>query len=645
MSAVETVTLQAVDSHRLDILEPPPAVVSTWLNRRGPQRRPEPPASAACLDVSNSNGSGNNSNNSSSHDNASPSPAPAEGAAVNPNQEHDAPRETRTRPPAATILLTMVPLCLSVLLSALDLTITTPAIPSIAATFGSASGYVWVGSAFVLAMSAVTPVWGSVSDIWGRKPVMLAAQAVFFGGSLLCARAPTMTAMIVGRAVQGLGASGMGTMVNTIICDTFSMRDRGLYLAVTSIVWAIGSAVGPVLGGIFTTKLDWRWCFYINLPIGAVVFIVIAVFLKLPTPKTPVLAGLKAVDWAGSLLIVGAALMVLLALEFGNVTFPWSSATVICLLVFGVATVGLFVANEWKLAANPVIPLRLFRDRSSVASYAVFACGNYVLTSLAFYLPLYSQSVLGADALTSGLHLIPLIVACSLTAAATGAIIQKTGRYLPAMYVAQVLLALGTGLLIYLKFGEPLAKLVVFQILVGMGVGMNMEPPLLAAQAAASKIDTAVVIATMGFIRNIATSIAIVVGGVIFQNGMNARYGGLVDEVGQQVAGSFKGDHASANVELIGTLSMHDQGAVRRVYFDSFRGVWIMCVVVAGLSLIANLFVRAHHLSVETQAVVLGVDRAAEDVQHPQALREGDNIGSHSIELQEGVASQVRLRS
>ncbi|KAK6827199.1 MFS transporter [Apiospora arundinis] len=625
MSAVETVTLQAVDLHRLDIPEPPPAVVSTWLNRRAPQRRPEAPASAACLDIRHSNG--NNSNNSSSHDNASPSPAPVAGAAITPNQEDDTPRGTTTRPPAATILLTMVPLCLSVLLSALDLTITTPAIPSIAATFGSASGYVWVGSAFVLAMSAVTPVWGSVSDIWGRKPVMLAAQAVFFGGSLLCARAPTMTAMIVGRAVQGLGASGMGTMVNTIICDTFSMRDRGLYLAVTSIVWAIGSTVGPVLGGIFTTKLDWRWCFYINLPIGAVVFIVIAVFLKLPTPKTPVLAGLKAIDWAGSLLIVGAALMVLLALEFGNVTFPWSSATVICLLVFGVATVGLFVANEWKLAANPVIPLRLFRDRSSVASYAVFACGNYVLTSLAFYLPLYSQSVLGADALTSGLHPHPSHRGLLADGRCDGCHHPEDGA-LPAGH-----------------FGEPLAKLVVFQILVGMGVGMNMEPPLLAAQAAASKIDTAVVIATMGFIRNIATSIAIVVGGVIFQNGMNARYGGLVAEVGQQVAGSFEGDHASANVELIGTLSMHDQGAVRRVYFDSFRGVWIMCVVVAGLSLIANLFVRAHHLSVETQAVVLGVDRAAEDVQHPQALHEGDNIGSHSIELQEGAASQVRLRS
>lgn len=338
------------------------------------------------------------------------------------------------------------------------------------------------------------------------------------------------------------------------------------------------------------------------MPIGAVVFLVIAVFLNLPTPKTPVLAGLKAIDWAGSLLIVGAALMVLLGLEFGNVTFPRSSATVICLITFGAAAVGLFAVNEWKLAANPIIPLRLFRDRSSVASYAVFSCGNYVLTSLAFYLPLYSQSVLGADALTSGVHLIPLIVSCSLAAAVTGALIQKTGRYLPCMYVAQVLLALGTGLMIYLKFGEPLTKLVIFQIVVGMGVGMNMEAPLLAAQAAASKIDTAVVIATMGFIRNIATSIAIVVGGVIFQNRMNDQYEGLVAEVGGQVAASFKGDQASANLELIGSLSMHDQDVVRRVYFDSFRAVWIMVCSLAAIVLWSTFTDHMQYSALQQQA-------------------------------------------
>jgi hypothetical protein len=156
----------------------------------------------------------------------------------------------------AAIVLTMTPLCLSVMLSSLDLTILTPAIPTIVSSFNSVSGYVWIGTAFILASTAIAPVWGTVADIWGRKPIMLIALTIFLGGSLICALAPRMDALIAGRAVQGLGASGMGTMVNVIICDTFSLRDRGLYLAITSLVWAVGSAVGPVIGGIFTTRSE-----------------------------------------------------------------------------------------------------------------------------------------------------------------------------------------------------------------------------------------------------------------------------------------------------------------------------------------------------------------------------------------------------
>ena len=155
----------------------------------------------------------------------------------------------------ATIALTMMSLCLSVTLSALDLTITTTAVPAIVGSFKSEIGYVWVGSAYILAYAAITPIWGSVADIWGRKPIMVTAVAIFLVGSLLCALAPDMDVLIAGRAIQGLGASGMSIMVNVIISDMFSLRDRGLYLAITSMVWAVGSAVGPVLGGVFTTRL------------------------------------------------------------------------------------------------------------------------------------------------------------------------------------------------------------------------------------------------------------------------------------------------------------------------------------------------------------------------------------------------------
>jgi MFS family permease len=149
----------------------------------------------------------------------------------------------------------LLPLCLAVTMSALDLTIVTPAIPAMVSTFHSESGYVWIGSAFILASTASTPVWGSVADIWGRKPVMLVSVGVFVAGSLLCALAGEIEVLVGGRAVQGLGAAGMGTMVNVVICDSFSMRDRGLYLAVTSGVWAVASAVGPVVGGVFTTTI------------------------------------------------------------------------------------------------------------------------------------------------------------------------------------------------------------------------------------------------------------------------------------------------------------------------------------------------------------------------------------------------------
>lgn len=312
------------------------------------------------------------------------------------------------------------------------------------------------------------------------------------------------------------------------------------------------------------------------MPIGGVVFGILIVFLNVSNPGTPLMAGLKKIDWIGGALIIGSVLMVLLALDLGDVVYPWSSATIICLLVFGVVVLALFLVNEYKFAKEPVIPLHIFSNKSSSAAFGVYSCNFYVFIGLAYYLPLYSQSVLGASPLDSGIYLLPLIVASSLSAAFAGIFIQKTGKYLRIMYAGQVLNLLGMGLFIYLPFEKDLAKLFIFQILVGLGVGMNIEPPLLAVQAVNAERDTAAVVATMSFVRSIANAISIVVGGVIFQNEMTAANPRLVQELGANVAQDFNGDQASAKVDAIWALPKEQQLVVRETFFYSLRDVWIM---------------------------------------------------------------------
>lgn len=202
-----------------------------------------------------------------------------------------------------------------------------------------------------------------------------------------------------------------------------------------------------------------------SVPIGGTVWVILLFFLKVANPGTPIVAGLKKIDWTGGSLVMGSVLMVLLALDFGDVVFPWSSATIICLLVFGVVCAALFVMNEWKFAKEPIIPLHLFSRKSSIGAYGVYVFNFYVFIGMLYYLPLYLQAVLGANALDSGVYIIPLIVASSLAAAFVGFFIQKTGRYLGIMYIGQFLSILGVGLLVYLPFEKSLARLFIFEIL------------------------------------------------------------------------------------------------------------------------------------------------------------------------------------
>lgn len=401
-------------------------------------------------------------------------------------------------------------------------------------------------------------------------------------------------------------------------------------------VWAVASAVGPVLGGVFTSRVTWRWCFYINLPISGLGMAVLAFVLKLHNPRTPMREGLAAVDWLGSLTIVGATLMIMFGLEFGGVTYPWSSPTVICLLVFGVVTTILFIIIEWKLAEFPLVPMHLFKKRSSVASLGVTAFHGLVFISGSYYLPLYFQAVLGATPLLSGVYVLPLVMSLSLVSAATGVFIKKTGKYLPCILFGMVVMTLGFGLFIDLEERPNWAKIILYQIVAGVGVGPNFQAPLIALQSTVEPRDMASATGTFGFVRQLFTSISIVIGGVVFQNAMQQQYPGLVREIGPDAANLFSGGNAASSVGLVEQLPDRERQIARGAYAQSLRTMYTMYVALSAAGLLVALLVGSRKLSKDHKEHKTGLEHMR--LARQDRLAEAAN--STAIEEEKGTSSE-----
>jgi hypothetical protein len=343
------------------------------------------------------------------------------------------------------------------------------------------------------------------------------------------------------------------------------------------------------------------------VPITGTVFILLYIFLHLDNPRTPVWDGLKAVDWAGSLAIVGGTLMLLLGLEFGGVTYPWGSAKVICLIIFGIAVAGLFLIIEWKFARYPVMPLRLFKHRSNIASLGVTFCHGYVFISGSYYLPLYFQAVIGATPLLSGVYLLPYALALSFVSAATGVFIKKTGKYLPPIWFGLVLMTIGFGLFIDLDSKPNWAKIIIFEIIAGIGVGPNFQSPLIALQSMVPPRDIGTATATFGFVRQLSTSISVVIGSVVFQNQMQKKYPSLVASVGVSTANELSGGSAGSSVGLIKELPPAARTIARNAFSESLKTMWIMYAAFAALGVFIGLFIGNQKLSEEHQVTKTGL--------------------------------------
>ncbi|KAJ5522820.1 Efflux pump dotC [Penicillium frequentans] len=510
----------------------------------------------------------------------------------------------------------MVALSLSMFVAALDQTIIATAIPTIAAKFDSAAGYTWIGGAYLLANAAGSCIWAKLSDIWGRKLILLIAVAWFLISSIICAAAVNMQMLIAGRALQGIAGGGLLQLNTIIISDLFSVRHRSLYLGLMEVMWALAGGIGPLLGGAFSEYVSWRWSFWINPPIAGIAFILLFFYLDVHNPKTGMADGIKAIDWFGSLSVLGLTLMLLLGLDFGGETFAWSSPQVICLIVFGALCSLLFIYSEKRLAKYPLMPLDIFSQISNIATLAVGFAHGFVFVAGEYYIPLYLQSAKGASPMRSGVLILPLVLAEAFTGMITGLIIHRTGRYRELIWVGFVLMTIGYGLLIRLDQFSTLGEIIGYQLISGCGAGLLFQTPIIAIQATVSQDDTATATATLGFIRNMATACSIVIGGVVFQNSMGERKASLLATgMSETLANQMTGDSAEANIEYIKDIQDPVQLlAVRGAFAWSMRNMWILYTCMSGLGLVCSFFILKTRLREDHVETVTGLNREKQPI-------------------------------
>ncbi|KAL5336754.1 major facilitator superfamily domain-containing protein [Aspergillus crustosus] len=524
----------------------------------------------------------------------------------------------------------LIALALSLFISALDQTIIATAAPKIAEDLHSGAGYVWIAGSYLLGNTASGNIWANWSNVFGRKPILLTAVSLFFGSSIICAMARDMTMLIVGRSIQGVAGGGLIQMVLICISDLFSVRLRSLILGLMEFTWTIAGALGPLLGGIFTETISWRWIFWINLPVCGTAFVLLVLFLDVHNPRTSIIDGIKAVDWFGSLSILAISIMVLLGLDFGGDTFPWDSPKVVCLIVFGSLMSIAFIYSEKRLAKYPLMPLHIFKSRSNIACFMVDFTHGFAFLGAEYYLPLYFQSVKEASPFHSGLLILPFILSESFTSLAVGILIHRIGCYQEVIWIGMATVVLGTGLFIDYNTATSLGKIIGYQIISGFGCGLLFFPPLIAIQSNIHIQDTATATATFGFVRNVAMTLSVVLGGVVFQNGMLMRRSSLEDAgLSSALQNGFTGAEAAANVLVVKDIvDPVQRQAVKQAFAWSIRNIWILYTALAAIGLIASPFIKKKQLSqehVETKTGLKGKEAPADT----------------SIEMQERPAPSV----
>ena len=498
--------------------------------------------------------------------------------------------------PARQIRLLMFGLMTGMLLAALDQTIVGTALPTIVGELGGINHYSWVVTAYLLASTASTPLYGKMADLYGRRPVFLFSIGMFLLGSLLAGLSQNMTQLIVTRGVQGLGAGGLMTLAFTIISDVVSPRERGRYQGLFGAVFGVSSVAGPLVGGYFA-ETNWRWIFYINVPLAILAIVVCWHVMRL----VPFERREHTVDWVGAALLVAGVSCLLLALSWGGAEYAWGSGVIVGLFAAGVVLGVLFVVQEAR-TKEPILPLRLFRSATfALANGAGFVLGLVMFGSIIF-IPLYLQIVKGASPTRSGLLMLPMMAGVIITSIITGRAMSRIGRYKWFPVAGAAVLVVGMLLFQQLQVATTLWAAFGYMVVIGIGLGLCMQSLILAVQNAVSVRDLGAGTSSATFFRSLGGSFGVAILGAVLSSRLTTELAGRLPGAlaqlppEQRAAVSAGGNFSINDPAAILALPAPVRAAVQAAFVESLHLVFLTTGLIAIVAVLVTLAMPNHQL-------------------------------------------------
>ena len=481
----------------------------------------------------------------------------------------------------------MIGLALGLLVSSLDQTVVGTSLPKIVGDLGGMSMFAWLFTAYMLGEALAIPVAGKMSDRYGRKPVFLAGMGLFLAGSILAGLSNSMDMLIACRAIQGVGGGVIMPVAMATVADLYAPTERGKIQGMLGGIFAIASVIGPFLGGFIVDNLDWRWVFYVNLPVGLIAIAVTS--MKFPNQESDTS---KRIDYTGMVTLASTLLPALLVMTWGGSTYAWGSMEIIGLLAVSVLSLAAFIMNEQRVE-DPILPLRLFREPIFTLGSMGLLIMSMGLFGVIAFLPMFLQSVIGMSATSSGETLIPLMIGVMITILASGFLLKRTG-YKIWLMIGPPMSAFGLYMLSTLHVGSSQTDAIVYLIIVGAGLGAVMSNYMVAAQNVMNKKEMGVVTSSMTLFRSLGGTIGVTILGAI----VNQR---MVEQLGQNLPTGAMASLPTTDVNSIGGLLMSPAAAsipgpimdaIRLSLSNSITYMFLIGAAIVMAALVMSVFIK-----------------------------------------------------